>query len=48
MNTAIGLVGYALLIIFAASFDLRFGLGTAAAVCLYLAYANQLPRKGAA
>jgi hypothetical protein len=46
MNLAIGLLGYALLILFAASIDLRLGLGAAAAVCLYIAYANT-PRKGA-
>ena len=41
MTTAIGLLGYALMIAFAASFDLRLGIGAAAAVCLYIAYANQ-------
>lgn len=39
--TAIGLIGYLLLIAFAATYDFRLGLGAAAAVCLYIAYANR-------
>jgi hypothetical protein len=47
MNLAIGLLGYLLLIVFAATIDLRLGIGAAAAVCLYISWVNQVPpRKG--
>ena len=47
MNTAIGLLGYALLIVFAATVDLRLGILAAGLVCLYIAWVNQTPpRKG--
>lgn len=41
MTTAIGLLGYALLILTAALIDYRLGLGVAAVVCLYISFANQ-------
>lgn len=44
MTLALGLLGYALLIIAAGLVDVRLGILTAAVVCLYLAYANQ-PRR---
>jgi hypothetical protein len=47
MNLAIGLLGYALLILFAATIDLRLGLAAAGGVCLWISYVNQQPpRKG--
>lgn len=46
MTLALGLLGYALLIIAAALVAPQLGIAAAGAICLYLAYANQ-PRKGA-
>jgi hypothetical protein len=47
MNLAIGLLGYLLLIVFAATIDWRLGIAAAAVVCLYISYANSVPpRKG--
>lgn len=45
MTLVLGLVGYGLAILFATLIDYRLGVGAAAAVCLYLSYANT-PRKG--
>ncbi len=44
MMLALGLLGYALLVIAAAMVSLPLGVAAAGAVCLYLAYAN-LPRR---
>jgi hypothetical protein len=44
MTLALGLLGYALLIIAAALLHPVAGLAASGAVCLYLAYANQ-PRR---
>lgn len=40
MTTAIGLIGYALIVIAAGLVDLKLGLAVAGVVCLYLAFAN--------
>ena len=46
MTLALGLVGYALLIIAAALVTPIAGIAVAGVVCLYLAYANQPTRRG--
>lgn len=43
MTLALGLVGFALLVIAAAILSPVAGLAVAGAVCLYLAYVNQPP-----
>lgn len=46
MTLALGLIGYALLIVAAGLLAVPLGIAAAGVVCLYLAYVNQ-PRKGA-
>lgn len=45
MTLALGLLGYALLIIAAALITPIAGVAAAGAICLYLAYANDHPRR---
>ena len=45
MVTAIGLLGYALLILAAALVTPVLGIAVAGVVCLYVAYANQPTRR---
>ena len=47
MNMVIGLLGYALLIVAASLIDIKLGIAVAGAICLYISYVNQPPRKGA-
>lgn len=46
MTLALGLLGFALLIIAAALVAPVLGVAVAGGVCIYLAYVNQQPRKG--
>lgn len=41
MNTALGLIGFALLTAAAALVDIKLGVAVAGAICLYLAFVNQ-------
>jgi hypothetical protein len=41
MNIAIGLLGYALLVIAAGMVDIKLGIAVAGVLCVYVAYANQ-------
>ena len=45
MVTAIGLLGYGLLILAATMVAPVLGIAVAGVVCLYIAYANQPPRR---
>lgn len=45
MTLALGLLGYAFVIIAAGLVAPWLGIGAAGAVCLFLAYANQPPRR---
>lgn len=45
MVTAIGLLGYGLLILAAGLVAPTLGIATAGVVCLYIAYANQPSRR---
>ena len=46
MMLALGLLGYALLIIAGALVSPVLGIAVAGLVCLFLAYVNQPPRRG--
>lgn len=45
MVTILGLLGYGLLVIAALLVAVPLGIAVAGGVCLYLAYANQPPRR---